>query len=478
MSNTSDIFQLVKSLEKNEIIYFKKEVKAFVGNSDSANYMILFNALIKAKTDNEPNIKKDLPANIVDNYSRVKGYLYKQILKSLRNYYSDRDAKIVVYNLLIDFIILNNRGLIDQAEKIITKIEKLISGVNETTLNLAVSKLRFFINSKKDSFSAVKKYADNTLEIAQDIELGSNLANLFYELQTEVETPSETKADAFKHLDFFNSNKIEEQINATISKNSILALSAQKDGSLSDAYFYISENVKAIEANKNFQKFTPFVLSKMLYNQFLFATRMRDNIAMETILIKMEKGFDSTTGFAMKHEETYNKFLFYKCLSAFILFTNQTRFPLDVFETEIIPKFNNNPNLESNISAYFIMVFCFYFFISNQLKEFQFWQEKYAISCLKTKNYTLLLEIKLLTVLLLKKNNDSQKWIDLEIQNIKNFKNNYKIPSSTKEALILKHAKKGDSIKEINYALKGIIDTVEEKSDLDNVLNKWISTNS
>lgn len=478
MSNTNDLYQLIKSLEKNEIIYFRKEMKTFVGDSKSVNYMVLFNKIIKSKSSDEAAIKIGLPPNIVSNYSRIKGYLYKQILRSLRNYYSDRDIKVVVYNLIVDFIILNNRGLLVQAEKIVTKVEKLIKGANQTSFDLIACKMRYYINNKKDSYSAIKTLAGDLQNNAENIELTSNFLDLIYQLKIEVETPSSEKAIDFNQLDFFHSELADKNIEISIHKNSIQALSADKNGELEKAFQFLSENVKLVEANPKYQKFTPFALSKMLYNLYMYAEKMSNHSAMGDILIKMEKGFEALNGFVLKYEETYNRFLFYKCKGSFMLFTDQTTFDLVEFESAIIPWYKINSKYESAIDYYFVRIFCFYFFLQNNERKFQKWTEEYTSCCFKTKNFNLLYEIKILGLILIKSKKDAQKWVDLEIKNLKTFKNNYKIKSSKIETIIIKSCKSSDSYEETVTVLNSLITTLPKASELEIILHRWSSVSN
>ncbi len=130
MQKKDKLFSLIKSLSKSE----KRHFKLFISRQESgSNYLRLFNSiegqeyyseqLIKAKFDGEKFIKQ---------LHVTKNYLYKLILKSLRNYHSNLSKDTELKNLLFNAEILFAKEKFDlcaeelkKAEKTALKFEKL-----------------------------------------------------------------------------------------------------------------------------------------------------------------------------------------------------------------------------------------------------------------------------------------------------------------------------------------------------------------
>jgi len=88
-----DLFQLIKSLDRNEKGYVKKFTllhssgSAIGGSANSTNYIRLFDAIDAMEEYNEPELKKKFKGEKFSTQLHVtKNYLYNFILKSLRTY--------------------------------------------------------------------------------------------------------------------------------------------------------------------------------------------------------------------------------------------------------------------------------------------------------------------------------------------------------------------------------------------------------
>ncbi len=121
--NNKDLFNLIKSLTKNE----KRYLKVNAGNHKDSNlYILLFNIFDTAKKFDDKILKLQFEKEIgVKNISFTKNYLYNYILEQLTNYHSQQSAKTQLKQIMVKVEILFNKGLSQLALKLLEKAEKL-----------------------------------------------------------------------------------------------------------------------------------------------------------------------------------------------------------------------------------------------------------------------------------------------------------------------------------------------------------------
>ena len=120
MTNSPDIFQLIKSLENSEKRYFKLFTSQQKGNK---NYLKLFELIEKQPHYDEVKLLKKIKFSQSLDFS--KNYLYKMILKSLRAYHEQKSPEAQVHNLLTEINILEQKGLPRQGLKLIRRAKKI-----------------------------------------------------------------------------------------------------------------------------------------------------------------------------------------------------------------------------------------------------------------------------------------------------------------------------------------------------------------
>lgn len=110
------LFQIVKSLDKNEKGYFKKlsQRHSSKGSGDNA-YLRLFDIIDKSTAYDEEKIKSAFAQAGFTNLSAQKNYLYRQLLKSLRLYHSGSSITYQLHELLLDAQNMMGRKLDDAA---------------------------------------------------------------------------------------------------------------------------------------------------------------------------------------------------------------------------------------------------------------------------------------------------------------------------------------------------------------------------
>ncbi|MEM7103844.1 MAG: hypothetical protein AAF502_11975 [Bacteroidota bacterium] len=124
MKTVSDeLFQLIKSLTKQEKRYFKLYASRHV-IGDKNKYVILFDAIDKQEKYDEVKIKRKFRKEVfVKQLHVTKNYLRKLILDSLRNFHATK-ADDKFHTLLRNAQILFDKGLSKQSAKVLNKAKK------------------------------------------------------------------------------------------------------------------------------------------------------------------------------------------------------------------------------------------------------------------------------------------------------------------------------------------------------------------
>ena len=125
MKKNDRLFDLIRTLTKNEKGYFKKFSQANSQKEDSNQYIQLFDAIDKQKEyDEDLLVGKFAKGNKKFNFSAAKNFLYDRILNSLESYHSQRvSGEIRSYMNQVE--ILMQKLLHQQAEKLLEKAEHL-----------------------------------------------------------------------------------------------------------------------------------------------------------------------------------------------------------------------------------------------------------------------------------------------------------------------------------------------------------------
>ena len=123
MKASDDLFQLIKSLTKNEKRYFRMFAALQKGNK---TYLTLFNEISRQKVYDETLLKEKFSGEkFITQLSFTKNYLYKLISKSLISYYSESIPDQRISELIIRAKILFNKALFTQYFKTIDRARVL-----------------------------------------------------------------------------------------------------------------------------------------------------------------------------------------------------------------------------------------------------------------------------------------------------------------------------------------------------------------
>lgn len=126
MKKNDRLFLLIKSLTKSEKRFFKiYSARHVIG--DKNKYVQLFDAIDRQKAYNEAALlKKFKNEKFINRLTVAKAYLYELILRSMNSYHTQNSVTAQLREFLGNITFLYEKGLYEQATKIINKSIKLI----------------------------------------------------------------------------------------------------------------------------------------------------------------------------------------------------------------------------------------------------------------------------------------------------------------------------------------------------------------
>lgn len=119
--SSTDLFKLIKSLNKNEKGYVKKF--SFGRQESSSHFIKLFDAIDRQNEYNEKELLKK--EKYIRQLPRLKIYLYEHILSALDSYYSKKNIDLYLRKILSRVYLLFEKGLYDQCIKQLYKAKEL-----------------------------------------------------------------------------------------------------------------------------------------------------------------------------------------------------------------------------------------------------------------------------------------------------------------------------------------------------------------
>lgn len=159
------------------------------GNKGSANYLKLFDALNSMSDYEESRLFKKLKGEpLLDRLSTEKSYLYNAILKSMRNYWSEKSVYSRVKDMILSAHYLLNRGLYEQCERILIKAKTLAKEYEQSSSILEINKLErtVYLNLRKRNLeSRLKKIIEEKNQALESLEKETKFSDyknlMFYE---------------------------------------------------------------------------------------------------------------------------------------------------------------------------------------------------------------------------------------------------------------------------------------------------------
>lgn len=383
MKPSHDLFHLIKSLSRSEKRYFK----IFAGRSATdQNYLKVFAAIDKLDHYNEKALIQSLNSESLSRqFPVLKNYLYKLILKSLRNFKSDKSIDFQIKELLMNSQLLMDRGLHVQSRKQLEKASKLAKeqeryeymaeiGAQETTLILKVKQDRLDgVTEKLTSIFEETNHYGNLLMMVESYRLISlkllvlnrratyirsdQMRELYQELEKEPLLKGPPPTDSVRGAMFYHQSKaitnlatlnfegtyhhldtliqVMEQNPWTIRyspENYLYSL--QNKISIAGHFLPTADIVVMLQDVRQFsERFPKITLPKHIREaMLLFGYRMElellmreGELAQATTLVAQIRETLKTTKFKINLNDGYAIFSLYQCLVHYYLATNQLR---------------------------------------------------------------------------------------------------------------------------------------------------------
>lgn len=171
MATGKKLHDLVLSLSPNEKRHFRLKCSV---QSGKRNYLLLFDVLEQMTSEdyNRDNLLMALNNALFSKDLHVtENYLYQRILESLRSYHENNSVEAQVYNQLFNASILNDKGLYELSDKMLSKAKKTVEQSQQNALILEILKRQ----AKNIAAMQTRKLQEQTDAICDDLITKANL---------------------------------------------------------------------------------------------------------------------------------------------------------------------------------------------------------------------------------------------------------------------------------------------------------------
>lgn len=168
MAVSSHLFDLIKALTKQEKRYFKLYSSKFNKSKDN-NYTRLFEAIDKQKHYDEKALKRVFKGEtFVKQFHVAKNYLYHLILEALQAYGGGQTVNQQIQEAYEKSQILYEKGLYEQALRLLKKAEKLSKTYEKFDWLLKVYKQLKLLYTRKLAVNENEHYTNLYLQLEQN----------------------------------------------------------------------------------------------------------------------------------------------------------------------------------------------------------------------------------------------------------------------------------------------------------------------
>ena len=180
------LFQLIKTMSKSEKRYFRL-YSSRLQSSEDKKFLLLFDLIEKQTNYDEAKIlKKTRIINPVQ-LPNLKAHLYKQLMHSLKLFTASSSIDVQLRNHIDYTQLLYNKGLYDQAIKMLDKAKKQAIEYDKSIILLDIidlekSIISHTISAKNDS--RVNKIIEETKQVSSRIENINIFSNLLLKLNS------------------------------------------------------------------------------------------------------------------------------------------------------------------------------------------------------------------------------------------------------------------------------------------------------
>lgn len=182
ISNSEQLFRLIKSLNKSEKRSFKLYAQRS-HNQATSKFIRLFDVLDSMESYDEKTIIKKSAHIKKSQLSNLKRHLYTQIMKALRNIHIDKELDIEIREQLDFARILYGKGLYMQSLKILDRVKNMARDAHQNILYFEILEFEKRIEEKHITRSrSIRGKMEDLIATSDDanrlINLESSLTNL------------------------------------------------------------------------------------------------------------------------------------------------------------------------------------------------------------------------------------------------------------------------------------------------------------
>lgn len=201
MKPTEDLFNLIKSLSKSEKANFRKFAQRHVIRGKN-NYLKLYDLISSQKIYDEKKFKEDVKNEKFSGHVHViKNYLFKLILKSLKEFYLSRYIDHKLYEKITFVEIMVDKGLHSSAKKLLNKTKIEAGNRQKEYLIFKILDIETSLSLSPDITSKTNRVLEGIIKskrhFGKHLMLKSELKNLFdsqnliLKIRSQIRTPKD-----------------------------------------------------------------------------------------------------------------------------------------------------------------------------------------------------------------------------------------------------------------------------------------------
>jgi hypothetical protein len=194
MKPSSDLHQLIRSLNMSEKRYFKiHSARHVIG--DRNNYLRLFDAISRQEVYAEDELRKKFAGEtFIRHLPSEKHYLYRQVLECLNAFNRDKTFLSRYAGLLVSIEILYNRGLFAQSERLIRKAKKEAYRLEKFSVLLILLRLETLIHIKNEDEQKLNRNMTEELRVLDMMRVQYVLMQIAFNVQVQIHKGRATPA--------------------------------------------------------------------------------------------------------------------------------------------------------------------------------------------------------------------------------------------------------------------------------------------
>lgn len=259
MSKSSNLFDLIKTMDRGEKRYFKLFAAAFEGKNK--NYITLFDAIAKQEKYDEKALKKKFAkASFIKHFAVVKNQLFNNIMKAMRLYYDNYSDSEKINILHHNSVILNKKNLVQLS------LEQLEKALKIARKNEMAAALLILTHDRNQKLVHQKFEGHTHEEMIAKLDEAFMASKCFTSLAECMRLSMEIDFLIFQHS--FRDQQIQDRV-SKLSKHETLKDEAVPEFSQAK-FFYHHCRVCCAFVRKNYQKFYDECFAmKQLFSQHL-----------------------------------------------------------------------------------------------------------------------------------------------------------------------------------------------------------------